>query len=123
MSTGRHKSAGLVLRVLSSINGNLHCVSMFRTDRRKEFGNTYIKDPLITLGIHRPLSIKGCPYDNTVAESTFKVVKTEFIYPNRFRTLNELNLQLSDYINLINHHRIHGALKYQTPVSYKLSII
>ncbi|WP_411860816.1 IS3 family transposase, partial [Mammaliicoccus sciuri] len=54
-------------------------------------------------------------------ESTFKAVKTEFIYPNRFRTLDELNLQLSDYINWFNHHRIHGSLNYQTPVSYKLS--
>ncbi|WP_436889355.1 IS3 family transposase [Mammaliicoccus sciuri] len=33
-----------------------------------------------------------------MAESTFKAVKTEFIYPNHFRTLNELNLQLLDYI-------------------------
>ncbi len=59
--------------------------------------------------------------DNAIAESTFKAVKTEFIYSNRFRTLDELNLQLSDYINWFNHHRIHGSLNYQTPVSYRLS--
>lgn len=121
VSTGRHKNADLVLRALSSIKGNLHRVYMFHTDRGKEFDNACIEDALTTFGIQRSLSIKGCPYDNAIAESTFKAVKTEFIYPNRFRTLDELNLQLSDYINWFNHHRIHGSLNYQTPVSYKLS--
>lgn len=94
---------------------------MFHTDRGKEFDNACIEDALTTFSIQRSLSIKRCPYDNAIAESTFKAVKTEFIYPNRFRTLDELNLQLSDYINWFNHHRIHGSLNYQTPVSYKLS--
>ncbi|WP_438861714.1 IS3 family transposase [Mammaliicoccus sciuri] len=35
------------------------------------------------------------------------MIKTEFIYPNHFRTLDELNLQLSDYINWFNNHRIY----------------
>jgi putative transposase len=121
VSTGRHKSADLVLRALSSIKGDLHNVSMFHTDRGKEFDNACIEDALTTFDIQRSLSIKGCPYDNAIAESTFKAVKTEFIYPNRFRTLDELNLQLSDYINWFNHHRIHGSLNYQTPANYKLS--
>ncbi|MDG4944221.1 MULTISPECIES: IS3 family transposase [Staphylococcus] len=121
VSTGRHKSADLVLRALSSIKGDLHNVSMFHTDRGKEFNNACIEEALTTIDIQRSLSIKGCPYDNAIAESTFKAVKTEFIYPNRFRTLDELNLQLSDYINWFNHHRIHGSLNYQTPVNYKLS--
>ncbi|WP_078358332.1 IS3 family transposase [Mammaliicoccus fleurettii] len=38
-----------------------------------------------------------------------------------FQNISELNLQLSDYINWFNHHRIHDSLNYQTPVNYKLS--
>ncbi|OEL08339.1 transposase [Staphylococcus equorum] len=121
MSTGKNKSTNLVLKALSSIKGDLHCVGMFHTDRGKEFDNQCIEDALTTFGIQRSLSLKGCPYDNAIAESTFKAVKTEFVYPNRFRTLDELNLQLSDYINWFNHHRIHGSLNYKTPVNYKLS--
>jgi len=103
------------------IKGNLHRVSMFHTDRGKEFDNACIEDTLTTFGIQRSLSIKGCTYDNAIAELTFKAVKTEFIYPNCFRTLDELNLQLSDYINWFNHHRVHGSLNYQTSVGYKLN--
>ncbi|MEB7783054.1 IS3 family transposase [Mammaliicoccus sciuri] len=120
-STVKHRSADLVLMALSSIKGDLHCVSMFHTDRGKEFDNACIEDALITFGIQRSLSIKGCPYDNAIAESTFKAVKTEFIYPNPFRTIDELNLQLYDYINWFNHHRIHSSFNYQAPVNYKLS--
>ncbi|MEB8373656.1 IS3 family transposase [Mammaliicoccus sciuri] len=121
MSTGGHKSVELVIRTLSSIKVNLHCVSMFHTDSGKEFDNVCIEDALTTFGIQRSLSIQGFPYDNAISESTFKALKTEFIYPNHFRTLDELNLQLSDYINWFNNHRIYCSFNYQTPVSYKLS--
>ncbi|WP_407943927.1 IS3 family transposase [Mammaliicoccus vitulinus] len=45
------------------------------------------------------------------------------MYPNKVRALDEMNLQLSDYINWFNHHRIHYPLNFQTPVNYKLSTI
>ncbi|NPC93908.1 transposase family protein [Bacillus sp. WMMC1349] len=57
-STGENKDALLVYRALSSIKGNLHRIQLFHTDRGKEFKN-----------IKRSLSMKGCPYDNAVAES------------------------------------------------------
>ena len=58
MSTGRHKSAELVIRALSSIKGILHCLSLFHTDRAKEFDNVCIADALKTFGIQRLLIIK-----------------------------------------------------------------
>jgi len=32
-----------------------------------------------TFEIGRSLSMKGCPYDNAVAEATYKVMKTDFV--------------------------------------------
>ena len=49
--------------------------------------------------IKRSLSRKGNPYDNAVAESTFKIFKTEFINSSIFSSLNELEVELADYIN------------------------
>ncbi|MEX6013660.1 DDE-type integrase/transposase/recombinase [Mammaliicoccus sciuri] len=68
VSTGRHKSADLVqLRALSSIKGNLHCVSLFHTDREeKNLIMRTSKMLLTTFGIQQSLSIKGCPYDNAL---------------------------------------------------------
>ncbi|MCG4583847.1 IS3 family transposase, partial [Anaerosalibacter bizertensis] len=33
--------------------------------------------------------------------------------------LEELKLELMDYINWYNNHRIHGSLDYLTPKEYK----
>ena len=61
---------------------------MFHTDRGKEFDNKLISEALETFGIQRSLSMKGCPYDNAVAEAMFKVFKTEFANGAHFLLLN-----------------------------------
>jgi len=38
-----------------------------------------------------------------VAEATFKVIKTEFVWNETFHTLEELNIKLWDYVNWYNH--------------------
>jgi putative transposase len=67
-----------VYRAIASIQANLNDIKRFHTDRGKEFDNKLISEVLETSGIQRLLSVKGCPYDNTVAEVMFKVFKTEF---------------------------------------------
>lgn len=105
-------------RALPSIKGNLHNVKLFHTDRGKEFDNNLISEALETFGIHRSLSMKGCPYDNAVAEAMFKVFKTEFANGAHFGSLEQLALELNDYVHWVNHIRIHGT-RYLTPVEYK----
>lgn len=68
-----------------------------------------------------PLSNKGTPYDNAVAEATFKTIKTEFINGRVFDHQKELDLELFDYVNWYNTIRIHGSLGYLSPQEYKLS--
>lgn len=54
--------------------------------------------------------MKGCPYDNAVAEATFKIIKTEFVKGRHFDSLEDLTRELHDYIHWFNHIRIHGQL-------------
>jgi transposase InsO family protein len=63
--------------------------------------------------------MKGCPYDNAVAEATFKIIKTEFVKSQVFHTLEHLKTQLDDYVNWFNNHRIHSSLGYLSPSQYK----
>src|SRR5690625_1241434 len=93
---------------------------MFHTDRGKEFDNALIDEALNTFGIKRSLSDKGSPYDNAVAEATFKSIKTEFVHGRIFSCQQELELELFDYINWFNNIRIHGSLNYKSPVKYKM---
>jgi transposase InsO family protein len=72
-----------------------------------------------TFGIKRSLNKKGCPYDNAVAESAFKVFEIEFANQYVFDTLDYLNLMLADYVNWYNNIRIHSPLGYLTPAAYR----
>lgn len=119
-SAGRKKDAALVHRAFANVKTNLNQIQIFHTDRGNEFKNQLIDDTLSTFGISRSLSMKGCPYDNAVAEATFKIIKTEFVYGETFENLDELNYKLYDYVNWFNNHRIHSSLGYKTPYQYKL---
>ncbi|MGG1688661.1 IS3 family transposase [Heyndrickxia ginsengihumi] len=118
-SAGPNKTAGLVYQAMASIKGNLHNIKMFHTDRGKEFDNKLISEALKTFGIQRSLSMKGCPYDNAVAEAMFKVFKTEFANGAHFSSLEQLALELDDYVHWFNNIRIHGTLGYVTPVEFR----
>ena len=118
-SVGKKKSAELVKEAIYSIRYPLSRIKIFHTDRGREFDNKSIDKILDIFGIERSLSKKGSPYDNAVAEAFNKVVKTEFIYKNKFKNLNQLKLELSEYIYWYNNLRIHGALGYLSPVEYR----
>jgi putative transposase len=118
-STGPNKDAVLVKRALASVRYNLKKIQLFHTDRGSEFKNELIEQALRTFEIERSLSFKGSPYDNAVAEATFKLIKTEFVRGSHFETQDELDVQLFDYVHWFNHLRIHSTLGYLTPMEFK----
>lgn len=120
-SAGKNKDAGLVGKAFSRININPEKIQIFHTDRGNEFKNRTLDKTLETFHIDRSLSKKGCPYDNAVAEATFKIIKTEFVKGQEYETLEQLQYELSDYVNWFNNHRIHSSLGYMTPKEYRLT--
>ncbi|SNT32462.1 Transposase InsO and inactivated derivatives [Anaerovirgula multivorans] len=118
-SAGPYKDANLVYSAFASVRTRLDAITLFHTDRGNEFKNKVIDEVLETFKIKRSLSLKGCPYDNAVAEATFKIFKTEFTKGYLFDSLQELQLELSDYINWFNNIRIHSTLGYLSPKQYK----
>lgn len=109
-SAGKNKNANLVYDAFMKVEGSLKDIEIFHTDRGKEFKNRLIEEVLETFEIKRSLSKKGCPYENAVAEAAFKVIKTEFAFHKVFGSLEELQMELFDYVNWYNNHRIHGSL-------------
>ncbi len=118
-SAGPNKDARLVYEAFASIKHDLSKISIFHTDRGNEFKNNAIDGLLDTFAIKRSLSQKGCPYDNAVAEATFKTFKKEFIYQEAFDSIDHLKIELFDYVNWYNNHRLHSSLGYMTPADYK----
>ncbi len=87
-SCGEHKDAVLVKKAFSRIKQPLTEVEIFHTDRGKEFDNQAIDELLTTFDINRSLSHKGCPFDNAVAESTYKSLEVEFVYQYTLKPYN-----------------------------------
>jgi len=64
--------------------------------------------------------MKGKPYDNAVAEATFKLFKTELTQGMNFDSLEQLSLELNDYVNWFNNIRMYSSLNYLSPIEDKL---
>lgn len=118
-AAGEKKDARLVEKTLISVKYPLKDIKIFHSNRGNEFDNKLIDDILEAFEIDRSLSNKGNPYDNAVSEAVNKIMKTEFIYQNKFESLEELQLGLAEYVYWYNNFRIHGSLDYLTPTEYR----
>jgi len=68
------------------------------------------------------MSKKGDCYDNAVAESFFATLKLELVYPDFFRTREQADIQLFEYIEIFyNRQRLHSAISYAVPVQFEQS--
>lgn len=121
-SSGYKKDARLVKEAFLNSNIVLSNIRVFHTDRGREFDNELIDEILKAFGIKRSLSKAGYPYDNAVAEATFKIFKTEFCN-KRYDSLNQLKLELFEYVNWYNKYRLHGSLGYASPVEFRNNIV
>jgi len=118
-SAGIHKDAQLVFDAFSTVQTDLRKIQMFHSDRGSEFKNELLDEVISTFSIKRSLSMKGCPYDNAVAEATFKIFKTEFVQGKNFESLCQLRQELAAYVTWFNNQRIHGSLSYLTPAEFR----
>ena len=118
-SSGASKDAYLVQAAFAKVKVSLSQIQMFHTDRGSEFDNALIDEILDTFGITRSLSMRATPLDNAVAEATFKLIKSEFIYRRFFVSSEQLAIELADYVHWFNNIRIHGSLGYLSPIDFK----
>jgi transposase InsO family protein len=70
--------------------------------------------------ITQSMSRKANCWDNAVAESFFKTLKTECIYHQKYNTINEAELAVFEYIETwYNTKRLHSALGYRSPKEFE----
>lgn len=56
-------------------------------------------------------------WDNAVAESFFKSLKSESVYGNRFENQQAAKVEIFEYIEIFyNRERLHSSLGYRTPI-------
>lgn len=70
-------------------------------------------------GIQQSMSRKGNCYDNSVMESFFGILKSEFYHNVKFSSINQFIEELSEYIEYYNNRRIKVKLNGLSPVQYR----
>lgn len=88
---------------------------VFHSDRGVQYANKKFANIIESYEVIRSMSRKGNCWDNAVAESFFKSLKTELIYGNKLITKQQMQLEIFEYIEIwYNKKRRHGALNYKT---------
>lgn len=92
---------------------------IFHSDRGGQYAAEAFRDQLTAYQMVQSMSGTGNCYDNAVAESFFKTLKTELVYHERYRTGAQARQSLFDYIEIFyNRQRKHSTLNYQSPEQY-----
>jgi putative transposase len=93
---------------------------IFHSDRGIQYA---CEDFTTHKSITRSMSRKGNYWDNAVAESFFKSLKTELIYHNKYQTKKEAALSIFEYIETFyNTKRQYKQLNNLTILEYHESI-
>ena len=71
-------------------------------------------------GIQQSMSRKGNCLDNSLAENFFGLLKSELFYMKEYKTIEELEKDIIEYIDYYNNKRIKGKLKGMSPVQYRV---
>jgi putative transposase len=88
---------------------------IFHSDRGVQYASKKFANTIESYGVIRSMSRKGNCWDNAVAESFFKSLKTELIYGNNLITKEQMELEIFEYIEIwYNKKRRHSALNYKT---------
>jgi len=71
-------------------------------------------------GIQPSMSRAGCPWDNAMAESFMKTLKTEEVDGRAYRDLADAQASIGQFIDEIyNRLRLHSALAYHPPAEFE----
>lgn len=119
-----HLRKSIVLEPLEHlIKSTLLEGAIIHSDRGSQYRCHDYVQLLRSHGILHSMSLPGSPLDNAIAESFFKSVKTELIYPNKHKSKTEMKVLLRNYIeDYYPKERIHTSLG-MTPCQYEQRIL
>ena len=70
-------------------------------------------------GIIQSMSRKGNCLDNAIIENFFGILKSELFYLKKYKSINELKKEISEYIYYYNNVRIKSNLNKMSPIQYR----
>jgi putative transposase len=95
---------------------------IFHSDRGSQYACYKFRNILKSYPeVEQSMSRKGNCWDNAVAESFFKSLKTEWIYKNEYLRKTDAEISIFTWIETwYNRNRRHSALNYKTINEFEL---
>ena len=92
---------------------------VFHSDRGVQYACNEFRRQLMEFSVNQSMSRKGNCWDNAVAESFFKTMKTEMVYHENFQTRAQAKIAVFEYLEIwYNRKRRHSTLGYLTPQEF-----
>lgn len=92
---------------------------LFHSDRGGQYASIEFRKLLKAAKCKQSMSRKGNCWDNAVAESFFKTIKSELLNRHKFENISEVYSAIFDYIDgWYNTKRIHSYLDGKSPSEY-----
>ena len=91
---------------------------LMHSDQGWHYQMKQYRNALESRGIVQSMSRKGNCHDNSVMENFFGIMKSEFLYPKEFKSIDHFKEELEKYINYYNTKRIKAKLKL-SPIQYR----
>ena len=118
----KHMRESLILEAFNmavscrDLEGNV----LLHSDRGVQYRGHEYQQALRSNGIQCSMSRKGNCWDNAVMESFFSRLKVELIYAENYKTVDETQVGLFEYIEIFyNRQRRHSAIGNISPQEYE----
>ena len=122
-SLARHLRAELALDALEMGLATREVVPgglIHHSDRGVQYACGDYIERLEQAGIQPSMSRAGCPWDNAMAESFMKTLKSEEVDGRRYRDLADALASIGEFIETVyNQQRLHSALAYRSPITFE----
>lgn len=93
--------------------------TIFHSDQGIEYAANRYRRFACDAGLCLSMSRKGCCWDNAFMESFFHSLKTEMVYFQKFKSIQEATSYMMDYISFYNGKRLHSGIGYVPPNTYE----
>ena len=92
---------------------------MFHSDQGAQYTSMTFRKLLRMNKVVQSFSAPGQPHDNAVMESFFSFMKREEIYRTQYKSEQQFEKSIENYIEFYNTQRPHSTLNYKTPDQFE----